>query len=169
MLNALPDPPRSPRRRAVYAVVLVLLFVLATGLLDGNPGVAPLNLVVAPRALIANALPGLLLSALLLALTRRLLFSMVLTFGAQAVLYWVNAQKMANLASPLVPADFHMIGQLREGGAHLLGGYVHVNVWWLLLAVAALLALVALWRLEPPLLPRRAAPQIGRASCRERV
>lgn len=165
MLNALPDQPRSLRRRIVYAVVLGLLFVLATGLLDGNPGVAPLNLIVAPRALIANALPGLLLSALLLALTRRLLFSMVLTFGAQVVLYWVNAQKMANLASPLVPADFHMIGQLREGGAHLLGGYVHVNVWWLLLAVGALLALVALWRHEPPLLSRRAASRGGLALC----
>lgn len=163
MVNTLPDPPRNLRRRAIYVVVLVLLFVLATGLLDGNPGVAPLKLIVSPRALIANALPGLLLSAVLLALTRRLLFSMVLAFGAQVMLYWVNAQKMANLASPLVPADFHMIGQLREGGAHLLGGYVHISVWWVLLVVAALLALAALWRYEPPLLSRRAAPRGGLA------
>ncbi|MBS0432868.1 MAG: LTA synthase family protein [Proteobacteria bacterium] len=153
--------PNVLRRRLLYAVVLVLLFVLATGLLDGNPGVSPLKLFSAPRAMIANALPGLLLAAALLALTRRLLFSMLLAFGAQALLYWVNAQKMANLASPLVPADFHMLGQMREGGAHLLSGYVHVSLWWLVLAVAAVTALVALWRYEPRLLTRRTGPRSG--------
>jgi len=150
--------------RAIFAALLAVLFVLATGLLDGDPGVTPLNLFIAPRALIANALPGLLLASVLVALTRRALFSFLLALGAEVMLYWINAQKVANLASPLVPADFHMLGQLREGGAHLLSGYAHLGAWWLAAALAGVLALVALWRYEPPLLGKRAAPRAGLAA-----
>ncbi|HEY3521969.1 MAG TPA: LTA synthase family protein [Rhodanobacteraceae bacterium] len=147
--------------RAIFAALVALLFVLATGMLDGDPGVSPLNLFVAPRALLANALPGLLLAFVLLALIRRALLSFLLAFGAEALLYWINAQKVANLASPLVPADFHMLGQLREGGAHLLSGYAHLGAWWLAAAIAGVLVLIALWRYEPPLLGKRAAPRAG--------
>ncbi len=151
--------------RAAFAVLLALLFVLATSVLDGDPGVSPAQLFVAPRAIFANALPGLLLAMVLLALTRRALLSTLLAFGAEALLYWVNAQKVANLASPLVPADFHMLGQLRQGGAHLLEGYAHLSPWWILAAIVGVLILVALWRYEPPLLPRRAAPRAGVGTC----
>ncbi|HEX7129895.1 MAG TPA: hypothetical protein VF217_07465, partial [Rhodanobacteraceae bacterium] len=48
--------------RVVPAIALALLFALATGLLDGNPGVAPAALFQAPWALFTNALPGLLLA-----------------------------------------------------------------------------------------------------------
>ncbi|MGH8211755.1 MAG: LTA synthase family protein, partial [Rhodanobacteraceae bacterium] len=150
--------------RALFGALLALLFVLATGLLDGDPGVSPLNLFVAPRALVANALPGLLLALVLLALTRRALLSFLLALGAEALLYWINAQKVANLASPLVPADFHMLGQLRSGGAHLLSGYAHLGAWWLAAAVAGVLTLIVLWRYEPPLLGKRATPRAGVAA-----
>ncbi len=161
----MPTPRLRLLLRVSAAVLLALLFALATGTLDGDPGVSPLKLFVAPRALFANALPGLLLTIVLLALTRRALLSALLAFGAQSLLYWVNAEKVANLASPVVPADFHMLGQLREGGAHLLGGYAHFNPGWLLAAIAGVLLLIALWRYEPPLLPRRAAPRAGIAVC----
>lgn len=147
------------------ALGLALLFTLATGLLDGNPGVAPAALFHAPRALFANALPGLLLALVLLAISRRWVFSLLIAFGAESLLYWINAQKVANLASPVVPADFHMLGQLRHGGAHLLSGYAHLGGWLIFAAVAGLVALVLLGLFEPPLIPRRALPRTGLAAC----
>ena len=151
--------------RALPAILLALLFMLATGLLDGDPGVAPVELLLAPRALFANALPGLLLALVLLALSRRWAFSLLIAFGAEALLYWVNAQKVANLASPLVPADFHMLGQLSHGGAHLLSGYAHLGGWLILAVVAGVIALIVLWIYEPPLIQRRALPRGGVAVC----
>jgi phosphoglycerol transferase MdoB-like AlkP superfamily enzyme len=151
--------------RILPAILLALLFMLATGLLDGDPGVAPGALFQAPWALFANALPGLLLALVLLAITRRWVFSLLIAFGAEALLYWVNAQKMANLASPLVPADFHMLGQLQHGGAHLLSGYAHLGGWLIFAVVAGAIALVALWIYEPPLIPRRRASRSALAVC----
>lgn len=160
------SPSRSPvLLRAVPAILLALLFMLATGLLDGNPGVAPVALFQAPLALFTNALPGLLLALVLLAISRRWVFSLLIAFGAEALLYWVNAQKIANLASPVVPADFHMLGQLDHGGAHLLSGYAHLGGWLLFAAIAGLVALIALGIYEPPLIARRALPRTGIAAC----
>ena len=151
--------------RTAPAFLLALLFMLATGLLDGNPGVAPDALIHAPLSLFDNALPGLLLALVLLACTRRWVFSLLIAFGAEALLYWVNAQKIANLASPVVPADFHMLGQLSHGGAHLLSGYAHLGGWLIFATIVGLAALVALWIHEPPLIPRRALPRSGIAAC----
>ncbi|HET9836363.1 MAG TPA: sulfatase-like hydrolase/transferase [Rhodanobacteraceae bacterium] len=151
--------------RILPAILLAVLFMLATGLLDGNPGVAPVRLLLAPWPLFANALPGLLLALVLLALTRRWVLSLLLAFGAEALLYWVNAQKVANLASPLVPADFHMLGQLQHGGAHLLSGYAHLGGWLILVVIGGVIALIGLWIYEPPLIPRRALPRGGIAAC----
>lgn len=151
--------------RTLPAILLALLFMLATGLLDGNPGVAPAALLHSPWALFANAVPGLLLALVLLAFTRRWVFSLLIAFGVEALLYWVNAQKVANLASPLVPADFHMLGQLRHGGAHLLSGYAHLGGWLIAATIACAVALVALWIYEPPMVSRRALPRAGIAGC----
>lgn len=151
--------------RASLTVVLALLFVLATGLLDGNPGVAPGALFSSPLALFVNALPGLLLAAVLLALTRRVALSWLLAYCVQALLYWVNARKVENLASPVVPADFHMLGQLGHGGAHLLSGYAHIGDWLIAAAILGVVVLFLLMRYEPPLLPRRRGPRAGIAVC----
>src|SRR5690348_249464 len=151
--------------RVVPAIALALLFALATGLLDGNPGVAPAALFQAPWALFTNALPGLLLALVLLAFTRRWLFSLLIAFGVESLLYWINAQKISNLASPVVPADFHMLGQLNHGGAHLLSGYAQLGGWLMAATVAGLVALVLLALYEPPLIPRRAPPRTGIAAC----
>src|SRR5690348_5184509 len=151
--------------RTATAILLALLFMLATGLLDGNPGVAPIVLFRTPLALFTNALPGLLLALVLLACTRRWVFSLLIAFGAEALLYWVNAQKISNLASPVVPADFHMLAQLNHGSAHLLSGYAHLGGWLIFATVAGLVVLIALWIYEPPLIPRRAPPRTGIAAC----
>ena len=146
-------------RRMATQIALVLamtvLFVLLTGLLDGGPGVLPSRLLDQPRFPLANAWPGLLLAGLLLAMTRRLLLSFGLAYLLQALIYAVNRLKVANLGTPLLPADFRMVGQLLKGGAHLLAGYLPHSPWPYLALLAAVLILVAMWRLEPPLFARR--------------
>jgi phosphoglycerol transferase MdoB-like AlkP superfamily enzyme len=147
--------PQSRLARLALVVAMVIVFVLLTGLLDGHPGVAPVRLLVQPKFPLANALPGLLFGGLLLVLSRRLLWSFGLAYLLQAVLYGVNTLKVANLGTPLMPADFRMVGQLRKGGAHLLAGYLPHSPWPYLALLAGVLVIVALWRYEPPLFARR--------------
>ncbi|MEO7067076.1 MAG: LTA synthase family protein [Rhodanobacter sp.] len=137
------------------AFALGLTFVLATGLLDGGTGVQPARLFDQPRFLLANAWPGLLLAGVLLALTRRALFSLAVAFLLQGVVYAVNALKVANLGTPLLPADFGMLGQLRKGGLHVLSGYLPHSVWPYVAILVALLLIAFMWRAEPALFPRR--------------
>ncbi|MGN2248216.1 LTA synthase family protein [Frateuria sp. GZRR35] len=145
-----------PLAARVLAVVLMsLAFVLLTGLMDGGVGVGPLRLFVQPSYPLANALPGLLAAWALLAFTRRLVFSFGLVFLFEALLYQINALKVANLGNPLMPADFLMVDQLSKGGAHLLVGYLPHSPWPYLGLLAGIALIVAMWRLEPPLFPRR--------------
>ncbi|MBD8872182.1 LTA synthase family protein [Rhodanobacter sp. DHB23] len=136
-------------------LVMVLLFVLFTGLLDGGQGVQPLRMLDQPRFLLANAWPGLLFAGLLLVATRRLLLSFGLACLLEVLVYGINTLKMANLGTPLLPADFRMVGQLRKGGTHLLAGYLPHSPWPYLALVAGVLVLVTAWRLEPPLFQHR--------------
>src|SRR5690348_10289632 len=146
-----------PLAARVLAVVLMsLAFVLLTGLMDGGVGVSPLRLFVQPSYPLANALPGLLAAWALLAFTRRLVFSFGLVFLFEALLYQINALKVANLGNPLMPADFLMVDQLSKGGAHLLVGYLPHSPWPYLGLLAGIVLIVAMWRLEPPLFARRA-------------
>jgi phosphoglycerol transferase MdoB-like AlkP superfamily enzyme len=146
-----------PLATRVAAVVLMsVAFVLLTGLMDGGVGVTPLRIFDQARYPLANALPGLLAAWALLAFTRRLLFSFGLVFLFEALLYQVNALKVANLGNPLMPADFLMIDQLRKGGADLLVGYLPHSPWPYLALLAGIALIVAFWRMEPPLFARRA-------------
>lgn len=153
-VSATPAPRRTATRIALV-LAMTLLFVLLTGLLDGGQGVLPLRVLDQPRFLFANAWPGLLFAGLLLVMTRRLVLSFGLAYLLQALVYGINTLKMANLGTPLLPADFRMVGQLRKGGAHLLGAYLPHSPWPYLALVAGVLVLVAAWRLEPPFFERR--------------
>src|SRR4051812_25147860 len=110
--------------RLALPLALAVAFVLCTGFLDGNPGVAASQWAQRPGHLFANALPGLMLATFLLVLTRRAFLSFGLAFLVQGAVLAVSAIKMKNLGSPLLPADFRMVGQLKHGGLHLLGGYL---------------------------------------------
>lgn len=153
------NPPARSRRglvaRIILLLVLVLAFVLLTGVLDGGSGVAPLRLFDQPRFLFANAWPGLLLAGTLLMLTRRVLLSLGLTFLLQGLLYGINTLKFANLGTPLLPADFQIASQLSKGGTHLLLGYLPHSPWPYLGLLLAVIVVIALWRYEPPLFARR--------------
>lgn len=141
--------------RVALIAAMTAAFILLTGLLDGNDGVSTSQLFAQPTYPLANAMPGLLLAFLLLVLTRRLVLSFGLAYLAQAVMYGVSALKVANLGTPLLPADFRMVGQLRKGGMHVLGGYLPHSPWLYLGILAGVAFIAAVWRFEPPLFARR--------------
>jgi len=168
---ATPEPGRyPPAARIALIVALAVAFVLCTAWLDGFPDTRPSALWHypawvawwnAPWRLTCNALPGLLLAFALLAWTRRALWSFALAFGVQALVYWVNALKVQNLAIPLMPADFRMLGQLKHGGAELLSGYLPHIALLSVVAIVVIALLVVWFRFEPPVWRKR--PRRGRA------
>jgi phosphoglycerol transferase MdoB-like AlkP superfamily enzyme len=132
--------------RLGLVALLAVVFTLATGLVDGGVGVGSAQALSQPIFPVANALPGLLLAILLLVLSRRALLSFGLAFLLQALVYGVNALKVSNLNTPLMPADFRMLGQLRRGGFSLLGSYLPASPWPYLALLGALAVIVAAWR-----------------------
>ncbi|MGA9422386.1 MAG: LTA synthase family protein [Rhodanobacteraceae bacterium] len=94
--------------------------------------------------LILNAVPAALLSMLLLAATRRPVLSIWFGALALALLYAISGLKYAQLATPLLPADFQMIGQIGAGG-ELLARYLPKDgstvLRWLLVLLATALVL----------------------------
>ncbi|RDS80145.1 LTA synthase family protein [Dyella monticola] len=146
---------QSAAARVALVLVMMAAFVLLTALLDGNDGVAASRLFQQPAFPLANAVPGLLFALVLLALTRRTLLSFGLAFLLQAVMYGINALKVANLGTPLLPADFRMVDQLRKGGLHVLGSYLPHSPWPYLAILGGIALIVAMWRYEPPLFAER--------------
>ncbi len=156
--------------RVALVLLLAIAFVLLTALLDGGQDIVPVSLWAhpawmpwwnAPLRMSCNALPGLLLAGALLAWTRRAGWSFAVAFLLQGILYGVNAIKVSNLAIPLMPADFRLLGQLGAGAGELLSGYLP-HVVLLVVALLAAIAILVFWfRIEPPLFRRRTWP--GRA------
>ncbi len=156
-MSATPPAPsaRTVCFRLAVPALLAVVFTLLTGLVDGGAGVSPAQALNQPTFLLANALPGLLLAALLLVLSRRALLSFGLAFLLQMLVYGINRLKVIHLSTPLMPADFHMVGQLRRGGLSLLGSYLPAGPWPYLCAIGAVVVMVIAWRMEPPLFARR--------------
>ena len=150
-----PDWQDSRTWRIVWPLLLAALYVLLTGIVDGGIGVSPRQMLQQPWFPLANALPGLLFATFLLILTRRAMLSFGVAFLLQSILYAVNHLKIANLNVPLMPQDFGMVGQLSNGGVHLLGGYLPHSPWPYLGLLAAIAIVVTVWKLEPTLFHRR--------------
>ncbi|MFC3651785.1 LTA synthase family protein [Dyella humi] len=152
---------RSVAVRAIVVLAMMVSFVLLTALLDGNDGVAASQLLAQPSFPLANAMPGLMLALLLLVLTRRTLLSFGLAYLLQAVMYGVNALKVANLGTPLLPADFRMVEQLHKGGLHVLGSYLPHSFLPYLAMLGGVAVVIAMWRYEPPLfVPRTGGKRV---------
>jgi len=152
-------PPSRDTRGLIVRLALIagldVVFTLLTGVVDGGVGVSPAQALSQPLFLLANALPGLLLAALMLVLSRRAFLSFGLAFLLQTLVYAVNALKVNNLNTPLMPADFRMLGQLRRGGLSLLGSYLPASPWPYLVLAAAIAVIVVAWRTEKPMFARR--------------
>jgi hypothetical protein len=141
-------PPLLRERLGIAACALLLLLLVARldpGIDFAQGGASATMLV----RLLLNALPALTLFALLLALTRRLLFSAWSMLLALAGLYGANAAKLGSLQTPLLPADLRFFAE--PGPAlQLFSHYLHVDAMRAGLVALALGITVLLWR-EPRL------------------
>ena len=142
-----------------YAVVVGLLCAAITVWMDpafavvaGKDPVSPFE----PALLLMNVTPLLLLCLILLGLTRRPWLSAGLVLLLQYLLYTVNAIKFAQLDTPLLPADFVLLGHLGDGG-ELLFRYVSRRT--LMLLVLAIGAALLLALREPPWKRLRGLPR----------
>lgn len=150
--------PRATSRRgspARISLPLALAGYAALALLAGaalvawqDPAFAADGAVsAAAGAILTNAIPSLVLALLLLALTRRPLLSLGLGVLPLYLLYCANAIKLELLDTPVLPADFMLLGHLGDGGA-LLARYLPPTA--IASAVACVLVVAALLRWERP-------------------
>lgn len=105
---------------------------------------------------LANALPAAILALLLFGMTRRPVFAAWIATGLLALLYQVNELKLEALDTPLMPADFLLLAHLGDGGA-LLSHYLPRGPRAWVLAAGALVATLALLRVERPMAGVRVA------------
>jgi phosphoglycerol transferase MdoB-like AlkP superfamily enzyme len=103
-----------------------------------------------PRTLWMNSAIGLLATLLLTALTRRVVFSLLLVFALQVLIYKASAIKMAVLGEPVALQDSYFLGSFNRASIELLGAYVTGKAKLVVAALAALSALAALFRYERP-------------------
>lgn len=158
--QARPVGLRGRHGRAAPAVLVYA--VVALGLCSAlvawrDPAFAHDGAIVSSWAsIVANAIPSTLLAMLLLALTRRPLLSLWLALGLLGMLYVANAVKLQVLDTPVLPADFVLLGHLGDGGSLLLR-YLPHRAKAAVVAGAAGIALL-LWR-ERPWTRLRGAPR----------
>ncbi len=97
-----------------------------------------------------NAVPVLILTAALTILTRRLVLASWLTALLLGALYAVNTIKLSQLATPLLPDDFHFLSELRLSYT-FFSNYLAIGRLQTLVAVALLAVTLLLAR--APVLP----------------
>ncbi|MGB0134959.1 LTA synthase family protein [Dokdonella sp.] len=80
--------------------------------------------------ILLNALPAVALAFLLLAISRRGMFSLLCSIAALYLLYFANEIKLDLLDTPLLPGDFQLLAHLGDSG-ELLSHYVTTKqlVW----------------------------------------
>lgn len=139
----------TPRMGLLAAGLLFTLLAAAgaaTLVLSLDPALAE---AASPALLALNALPTLLLAWLLLALTRRPALSLGLSLLLLYLLYAASELKSKLLDTPVLPADFVLIGHLGDGGSLLLRYVPPSAIAALVAALAFALALAAIeqpWR-----------------------
>ncbi|HEY6640853.1 LTA synthase family protein [Povalibacter sp.] len=103
----------SPMRLGAGALTVGVAYVLLISWLDpALPWPATFNSVQPWWLALLNVIPVLMLTAILVVITRRLVLSTWLTLVALAVLYAINHLKVRELATPLLPDDFHFLRAL---------------------------------------------------------
>lgn len=110
-----------------------------------------------------NLVPVLILHAALLAWTRRLLMSCWITVLALGALYFINQLKLQELATPLLPDDFHFLKTIGVSYA-FFSQYLASSRLQLIFAVAALGVTLLLCR-ERPVHALQGLPRVGIAIC----
>ena len=156
MTQPKPNPPYppAPRRqrpwlRASLALAYALAFALFFWWMDRRMlGVARDTYF--GWFVLGNALPGLVLAALLTALTRRPGVSFLVVFALQWLIYRACAMKIAILDDPIGLQDLYFVTSLNQASIAVLGRYIEQPVLLGLGVLAGVAAIVALWRWEKP-------------------
>jgi hypothetical protein len=90
-----------------------------------------------------NVIPVLMITALLTVLTRRVLLASWLSVLVLTALYTINSVKLSQLATPLLPDDFHFLRELRLNysflSTYLAMGQMQLLVGFGMLAITLLL------------------------------
>ena len=141
--------PRRPWRRGLLAVAYALAFALFFWWMDRRMlGVARDTYF--GWFVLGNALPGLVLAALLAALTRRPGVSFLIVFALQWLVYYACTMKIAILDDPIGLQDLYFVTSLNQASIAVLGRYIEHPIL-LALGVLAVVALIAfLWWVEKP-------------------
>jgi phosphoglycerol transferase MdoB-like AlkP superfamily enzyme len=126
-----------------YLLLVTALLAMAVATLD--PAFQAVEPTPWPLPLL-NALPAVLLGMVVWSLTRRPLLSFWLALLLLAALYGINALKLAHLETPLLPADFVMLGTPQASAGLLLHYLPDSHGDWLRLAGLAIVTLaLAAW------------------------
>lgn len=141
----LEGPPKWALLLAPLAYLLFLSWL--------DPGLAwpvPLSRLEPWALALLNALPVLILNAAFLAITRRIVLSHWLTLLVLSALYFVNHLKMQELATPLLPDDFHFLKTLGVSYSFFAQYLASAR---LQLAIAALALVITLLLVREPAAP----------------
>lgn len=111
-------PPQQNEARWAAPVLLWLAvpaiaqILLISWLDDAIPWPVTFDRMEPWRVAALNVVPVVLLTLLLVALTRRVLLASWLTTLALAMLYVINSHKLEQLGTPLLPDDIHFIREI---------------------------------------------------------
>lgn len=127
-----------------YLLLATALLASAVGVLD--PAFRAAEPSISWALPLLNALPAALLGMVLWSLTRRPLLSFWLALLLLAALYGINALKLAHLETPLLPADFVMLGTPQASAGLLLHYLPDSSEDWMRLAGLGVVTLaLAAW------------------------
>jgi phosphoglycerol transferase MdoB-like AlkP superfamily enzyme len=154
LIRTLPrESPRIGLPRALVAYLSIAILCTAALVAWQDPAFADAGSVLADLPGFAtNLVPPVLVATLLLVATRRALLSLGLTLLLLYLLYAANAMKLDLLDTPVLPADFVLLGHLGDGGGMLLRYVPRSAIIGLLLALACTVTLARWerpwWRLR---------------------
>ena len=134
---------------AAWLLLAALIFAIAASWLDPAIGWPWTDLDASHLGLVAiNILPFVLVTALLCALTRRVVLSNWIGFMLLVGSYAANAAKLQQLEMPLLPGDFHFLQELGSA-LPLFIHYIGTSFMPVLIAATLLALTLALFRETP--------------------
>ena len=152
--------PRRPWRRGLLALAYALAFALFFWWVDRRMlGVARDTYF--GWFVLGNALPGLVLAALLAALTRRPGVSFLIVFALQWLIYHACTIKLAILDDPIGLQDLYFVTSLNPASIAVLGRYIEHPVLLGLGALAVAASTAFLWWFEKPAFRAFRATQVA--------
>jgi len=152
--------PRRPWRRGLLALAYALAFALFFWWMDRRMlGVARDTYF--GWFVLGNALPGLVLAALLAAVTRRPSVSFLIVFALQWLVYHACTIKLAILDDPIGLQDLYFVTSLNPASIAVLGRYIEHPVLLGLGVLAVAASTAFLWWFEKPAFRAFRATQVA--------